>query len=311
MLVPLAASLLLQSVSFMAPAAPSSAYSARAVAPQVSSPSPSSLPAGRRVTLNIYRHGYSCQNTVFETLPGWMQGLVEVDTPLTNYGVNSAQARAGEILPSDVWLCSTMLRAVETALYLSYGTHAARDRPVVSVPFAAEVNGHTGRTVSSGESYPPLHKWWLDNYVWSGASGAVDYRFVATEDQQRFLEEQDGSLDRFLRWLGENLDALLDLSGVPRDKSHVVVSLVSHGNWIRRALKQKTGPGQKPLDNLELAATELRQGAAAGPSALHGASEWARSRAKGVPGSPADVGEYRSGGGGDRCHAAREAALGR
>ena len=131
------------------------------------------------------RHGRSCSNLISRYTPKedkWKKLKHYLDPELSSRGIE--EMKLVPVPDVDYVMCSTMLRAQETALYLY-----PDDPMILCVPFVKEKGTIAENTVGSRPQHP---------------SERIDYRYVSPDGGRSWTKDaHEISLGKWFAWLGQ------------------------------------------------------------------------------------------------------------
>lgn len=148
-----------------------------------------------------------------------------------------------------VVLCSPLLRAIETAI-TTFGEDVDK---IILMPYFAEIMAKFGSTIdlapgmkgkNNNPSTPEYQRLrMLEHGISETMINKVDYRFVLNNKGKFKRIACQGSLKKFMLFLGDHMAEILSLCGVPLTPGMTVtIYVVGHSLWMKRKLGESGIP---------------------------------------------------------------------
>lgn len=198
------------------------------------------------VELNWIRHGYSCANKLqdFESkTASAVRPLITRDAILSNEGINQTKSLNGlMITPTysnyfDVILCSSMRRAMETALFVFNDPHT-RKRLIIA-PFISEARHKIAKALNVDLENVPLGLRYLRPYFEDlnvANNFNIDVDFSLLEKYERSKVDLSPDYNKFVK---QALPDIIKMIGHPKHPDRVYrIGIVSHNHFIAHHFHQ-------------------------------------------------------------------------
>ena len=169
------------------------------------------------------------------------------DPPLSEYGIEKSKQALNNLDKQcfDIVMSSTMLRAIETAIYMYVKDKNCKSQVVYPVPFIKE--SALGLDNKISETLQKQKKALGDEKRF------VDYRFVETADEPAKWRSNANDIDfnKFLSWLAKHINVLKELAGKP-DADELDIAIVTHSHLMKKVFRDSdcsSDIGKKPFNN--------------------------------------------------------------
>lgn len=180
--------------------------------------------------VNVYyiRHGFSCSNArsmYHEELPGYLKeklSMFRQDPPLTKFSILKTFESSKDMPIIDILCSSILLRAQQTAA-LSFS-----DLPIFVVPYVSEMPFE-----SKGNNPSDFKR---QQKFLGGLKKRVDYTFVKKNKSDERASEiyRKPNMEKFIIWLGDNLNKLLEKSGINKNKKIINIAVTTHSRFMNK-----------------------------------------------------------------------------
>ena len=180
--------------------------------------------------------------------------MAAVDPPLTDIGAIQAKKRGEKrredenCAQPDIVLCSTLLRAVETALLIF-----APQNDVIVSPHLEEVASSPSVEDLTAPPEGYLRQWaYSKQWLWLGnrfpqERRSLDPTLAVDHSTGQYPSRFRPSYDKFMTWLSRNLGTVARRAGVPPrtywedPERPLEIAVVTHGNYMRRFVENSAG----------------------------------------------------------------------
>jgi broad specificity phosphatase PhoE len=183
------------------------------------------------VEILFVRHGLSCTNIIKSYL-GILHQIKRtfyLDPPVSHFGAVDIESIPKSKFPKpDIILTSCLLRAIETASIVF-----PTQQKISVVPFVKEFGSTAGNMPSTINKQRVAL---LERFTKYHASSRVDYTLVQKTANNFIKEAYSSDFPMFVVWLEKMLPYLMTINNVSRQKKKIVITIVTHSNFMAKFL---------------------------------------------------------------------------